>query len=74
VIEPHSLRPDLRNLVFEEEAEAWLKAESHKLETMVMSTYGLPLAATGGEMVDDIFGNVAGKMGWDELVREFLLT
>jgi glycine cleavage system H lipoate-binding protein len=74
VIEPHSLRPNLRNLLFEQEAAAWLNAESQKLETMVMNTYGLPLAATGGEMVDDIFGNVAGKIEWDELVREFLLT
>ena len=31
-------------------------------------------AATGGEIVEDIFGNVAGKIGWDELVHEFLLT
>jgi glycine cleavage system H lipoate-binding protein len=74
VVEPRNLRPNLKNLLFEEEAEAWLNAESKKIETMVMGAYGLPLAATGGEIVEDIYGNVANKIGWDELVREFLLT
>jgi glycine cleavage system H lipoate-binding protein len=74
VVEPNNLRRDLKNLLFEEEADAWLKAEAHRLETMVMGGYGLPLAATGGEIVDDIYGNVSNKIGWDELVHEFLLT
>lgn len=74
VIEPHHLRRNLKNLLFEEEAEAWLKADSQKLGVMITNAYGLPLAATGGEIVDDIYGNVANKIGWDELVYEFLLT
>lgn len=74
VVEPHHLRTNLKNLLFEEEAEAWLKAETQKLEAMFTSAHGLPLAATGGEIVDDIYGNVANKIGWDELVHEFLLT
>jgi glycine cleavage system H lipoate-binding protein len=74
VIEPRNLKVNLKNLLFEEEAEAWLSAESQRMETMVMGAYGLPLAATGGEIVEDIYGNVAEKIGWDELVREFLLT
>lgn len=74
VIEPQHLRHTLRNLLFQEEAEVWLKAESQKLDAMVTSAYGLSLAATGGEIVADIYGNVADKIGWDELVHEFLLT
>jgi glycine cleavage system H lipoate-binding protein len=74
VVEPSNLRQDLKNLLFEEEAGAWLKAEAQRLEAMVMSAHGLPLAATGGEIVDDIFGNVSDRIGWDELVHEFLLT
>ena len=74
VVEPDKLTQNLKNLLFEDEADAWLKTEAHRLETMVMSAHGLPLAATGGEIVDDIYGNVSNKIGWDELVHEFLLT
>jgi glycine cleavage system H lipoate-binding protein len=73
VLEPQGLRENLKNLLFEQEAAAWLKAEAQKLESMVMSAYGSPLAATGGEIVDDIFGNLP-KMKWEQLVHEFLLT
>ena len=73
VLEPQGLRENLKNLLFEQEAAAWVKAEAQRLENMVMSAYGAPLAATGGEIVDDIFGNLP-KMKWEHLVHEFLLT
>ena len=38
-----------------------------------MADYPVPLAATGGEMVDDIYGN-AKNLKWDKLIHEFLLT
>ena len=76
VVEPHALKQNLQDLLFETEVAGWLQAEADKLTTMVMQSYGMPLAATGGEMVDDIFGNLPdpSPARWEELVHEFLLT
>ncbi len=74
VIDPISgLRNKTRNLLFEQKAVAWLNAEVKKLEEMVVHTYGVPLAATGGEMVDDIYGNLHDTK-WEDLVHDFLHT
>jgi glycine cleavage system H lipoate-binding protein len=73
VVEPEGLRKNMKNLLFNQEAVKWLKAEAAKLEKMVMAGYGVPLAATGGEIVDDIASNVS-HLHWEDFVREFLLT
>jgi glycine cleavage system H lipoate-binding protein len=73
VVEPRNLKKNLKNLLFEQEAAAWLTAEAQRLEALVMNVYGLPLAATGGEIVDDIYGNLT-QFKWDDLVHDFLLT
>lgn len=73
VVEPQGLKKNLRNLLYEHEAQVWTQAEAQKLEDMVMSTYGMSLAATGGEIVDDISGNLT-QFRWEDLVHEFLLT
>lgn len=74
VIDPVSgLRNKTRNLLFEQKAASWLKDEVRKLEEVVMNVYGVPLAATGGEIVDDIFGNLH-DLKWEDLVHKFLLT
>lgn len=73
VVEPLHLKRNLKNLFFEQETRAWLGAEVRKLDDIVTSVYGLPLAATGGEIVDDIFGNLP-DVKWEDLVHEFLLT
>ncbi|ABK18483.1 glycine cleavage system protein H [Syntrophobacter fumaroxidans] len=74
VVDPQGgLRKQTKHLLFEKRAVAWLDAEAKKLEEMVMSVYGVPLAATGGEIVEDIFGNLS-HLRWDDLVREFLRT
>lgn len=73
VVEPQGLRQSLKNLLFERKAAAWVKAEAERLEKMVASAYGMTLAATGGEIVDDIIGNLS-HLKWDDLVHEFLLT
>jgi glycine cleavage system H lipoate-binding protein len=74
VIDPGSgLRVKTRNLLFEQKAISWLNSEVTKLEDVVMNVYGVPLAATGGEIVDDIFGNLQG-VKWEEIVHKFLLT
>jgi glycine cleavage system H lipoate-binding protein len=74
VIDPVSgLKKKTRSLLFEQKAISWLKDEVRKLEEMVMNVYGVPLAATGGEIVDDIFGNLH-DLKWEDLVHNFLLT
>ena len=74
VIDPVSgLRNKTRSLLFEQKAVSWLNAEVKKLEEMVVDVYGVPLAATGGEIVDDIFGNLH-DLKWEDLVHKFLLT
>ena len=74
VIAPGSgLKNKTRSLLFEQKAVAWLNAEVKKLEETVMNVYGVPLAATGGEIVDDIFGNLH-DLKWEDLVHTFLLT
>lgn len=74
VIDPLSgLRSKTRRLLFEQNAVSWLNAEAKKLEAMVMDVYGVPLAATGGEIVDDIYGNL-NHLKWENLVHTFLHT
>jgi len=73
VIEPRNLKKNLKNLLFDQEAALWTQNEAQRLESIVMAAYGRPLAATGGEVVDDIFGNLP-DMKWEDLVHEFLLT
>ncbi len=60
-------------LLFEHSAVSWLKNEAKGLEEIVTAAYGHPLAATGGQIVDDIFGNLH-DLKWEELVSRFLLT
>ena len=74
VIDPVSgLRGKTRKLLFEQKAVAWLNTEVKKLEDMVVNVHGVPLAATGGEIVDDIYGNLR-DIKWEDLVHTFLHT
>jgi hypothetical protein len=50
----------------------WMAAEVGKLETMIESVTG-PLAADGGCITDDIFGNLPA-LGWRNLTKAFLKT
>ncbi|MEW5724561.1 MAG: hypothetical protein AB1896_15730 [Thermodesulfobacteriota bacterium] len=73
VIEPIRLRLGLRNLLFEEESQAWLEDEAARLTSMIAQETGYRLAATGGRALPDIYGQVP-DIGWEHLTREFLLT
>ena len=74
VVDPQGgLKKNVSGLLFERTAVSWLKAEVKKLEEMVMRAYGVPLAATGGQIVEDIFGNLP-HLKWEDLVHEFLFT
>ncbi|MBW1979684.1 MAG: glycine cleavage system protein H [Deltaproteobacteria bacterium] len=72
VIEPERLKGNLKNLFFGEETDNWLESDVSRLHDIVMAEHG-PIAATGGEPIDDVFGN-APEIGWKKLVSEFLLT
>lgn len=73
VIEPRAAKKDIRRLYFEKKAIKWLGDEAKRLGELIQVNYGIPLAATGGEIIDDIFGCLP-NLKWEELVHEFLLT
>jgi glycine cleavage system H lipoate-binding protein len=73
VVAPTRLTPNLRNLMFGEESNVWLDREAGRLSALVAEETGYRLAATGGRMVDNIYGRVP-TLGWEHLIHEFLLT
>jgi glycine cleavage system H lipoate-binding protein len=75
VIQPSSLRNNLKNLFFGSESLAWIDDEFFKLQKLMGEVYGeeiqYKMAATGGEAISDIYGEVP-ELGWDRLVGDFL--
>jgi glycine cleavage system H lipoate-binding protein len=71
VIQPSGMRKNLKNLLFGDESMAWMDDESMRLTSMLSQETDYRLAATGGEAISDIYGNIQG-IGWDRLVNEFL--
>ena len=75
VIQPSSLRSNLKNLFFGPESLAWVDDEFFKLQKLMGDVFGediqYKMAATGGEAISDIYGEVP-EIGWDRLVSEFL--
>ena len=72
VVQPTNLRKNLKNLLFGTETLAWMEDESSRLTSLLSDETEYQLAATGGEAINDIFGAVP-EIGWDRLVREFLV-
>ena len=72
VVQPSNLRKGLKNLLFGTESLAWMDDEAARLTSLLSEESGYPLAATGGEIVRDIFGSVPG-VDWDHLVKTFLV-
>ena len=66
------LRQDLKNLMIGEQAREYLDEEVGHLYQVIEAEAG-PLAADGGYLVDDIFGNLPGA-SWEKLTRLFLRT
>jgi len=68
--------PDVKKaanaLMADADSLSWMDHEIGKLETMVGEVAG-PLAADGGYLADDIYGNVPG-LGWSNLTKTFLRT
>jgi glycine cleavage system H lipoate-binding protein len=67
-----NLRRDLKNLMIGEQAGEYLDDEIDRLYRVIEEEAG-PLAADGGYLGDDIFGNLP-KTSWQKLTRLFLHT
>lgn len=72
ILEPDMPKRNLKKLYFDKESVSWIEQESRKLLSTVGPQYD-QLAATGGEVINDIYGNVPG-LEWDRLVTTFLHT
>ncbi len=75
VIQPTSLRNNLKNLFFGNESLAWIDDEFSRLQAILGDVMGenarYKMAATGGDALTDIYGEIP-EIGWDRLVKEFL--
>lgn len=71
VIQPTKLRGNLKNLLFGQESLSWMDDEAGRLSALLADETGYQLAASGGEVIGDIYG-AAPQVGWDHLCREFL--
>ena len=68
--------PDVKatmgKLMADQSCLSWINDEVHHLENMIEEVAG-PLAADGGYLADDIYGNLP-DIGWDNLTKAFLKT
>ena len=64
------IKENAKRLMADADSISWMSNEVNRLEKMVEDVTG-PLAADGGYLANDIFGNVPG-LGWDNLVNSFL--
>ncbi len=71
-VHAEDLRRDLRNLMIKEESGAFMGEEVDRLYQVVEEVAG-PLAADGGQLGNDIYGNMP-ELGWDRLTKLFLRT
>ena len=72
VIEPERPKMNLKNLYYGDDSARWMEQEGQQLMSLLGSEYE-KLAATGGEVVRDVFG-LFPDLGWDRLVETFLRT
>ena len=72
MLDPANIKPDLEGLYSGKECFQWLEKESQNLHELLGPSYQ-QLAATGGEPIDDIFGQIP-EISWDRLVRTFFRT
>lgn len=72
IVSPSNLKPDLENLLFGRRNVAWIENEAHRLLGMLESSAGITLPS-GGAIIDDVYGHYP-QLGWQRLVKEFLLT
>ena len=72
MIEPLNLRKNLKDLLYGEDANAWLEDEGNRLLQRIETEVGAT-SQDGGRPVSDIFGHLDGEE-WNALLNEFFLT
>jgi glycine cleavage system H lipoate-binding protein len=71
-IHADNLRQEMKQLMIADETKGFLGKEVDRLYEVIEETAG-PLAADGGGLANDIFGNLP-QIGWERLTRTFLRT
>lgn len=66
------IKKTMKTLMVDQDSLKWINGEVSQLETMIEEVAG-PLAADGGYLADDIYGNLP-DLGWKNLARTFLRT
>ena len=72
ILEPRSPKRDLKGLYYADDSVKWMEMEIQKLMSLIGPEYQR-LAATGGEALNDLYGNIEG-LEWDTLTKTFLHT
>jgi glycine cleavage system H lipoate-binding protein len=72
IVEPNSLKNDLKGLLFGPEAKQWLVEEKDHLVQKIQTDIGAT-ALDGGMPAQDFAGHLSGKK-WARFVRQFMLT
>jgi len=70
VLRTPDIKDTVKKLMTDSDSLNWMNSEVHQLETMIEEVAG-PLAADGGYLQDDIYGNLP-NLGWNRLTRTFL--
>jgi len=66
------VKTSIKPLMSDQQSIGWIRSEVDQLEHMIEEVAG-PLAADGGYLAEDIFGNLPG-LGWGRLTQTFLKT
>jgi len=66
------VKATMKNLMVDQTSLSWMNDEVSNLEGMIEEVAG-PLAADGGFLADDIYGNLP-DLGWENLTKKFLKT
>jgi glycine cleavage system H lipoate-binding protein len=66
------IKGTMKKLMVDQDSLSWIGTEVNHLETMIEEVAG-PLAADGGYLADDIYGNLP-DLGWKNLTQKFLKT
>ena len=66
------VKKTMNKLMTDQNSLAWINEEVSHLENMIEEVAG-PLAADGGHLAADIYGNLP-DLGWDKLTQKFLKT
>ena len=71
LLEPLKLQRDMSGLLGDEQVPPWLGREFQRLSDHLNAETGQRTAATGGQVVPDVYGAMPG-LDWDRLVDNFL--